>query len=103
MKTSTLDCLRDAARSLLGPHQVSRIALLGATPLHGLPFDDLHLLVEFAAGAQPIALNDWLRIQRLIGEQCHLRVELVSVSRLEEHVAADMVALTVLFDAAARG
>jgi predicted nucleotidyltransferase len=90
---SLLTCLSDAARELLSPRGVSRVALLGEMG------DDPHLLVEFAPGAPVIELTDWLRLQRELGRRCGRAVELVSVTRLEERVAADSVALTVLYDA----
>jgi hypothetical protein len=90
---SLLPCLTDAARELLAPRGVSRVALLGEAG------DDPHLLVEFAPGAPVIELGDWLRLQREMGRRCGRSVELVSVTRLEERVAAESVALTVLYDA----
>lgn len=91
--SSLLDCLADAARDLLSPRGVSRVALLGEVGT------DPHLLVEFAPDAPAIELGDWLRLQRELGRRCDCAVELVSVTRLEERVAAESVALTVLFDA----
>ena len=88
-----LGCLADATRALLAPLGVSRVALLGE------PGDDLHLLVEFAPGAPVMQLGDWLRLQRELGWRCGRAVELVSVTHLEKRVAAESVALTVLYDA----
>lgn len=99
MSGDCLPCLARAAAELLSPHGVSRVALLGADQ-EGRR-EDLHLLVEFAARAAPIALGDWLHIQREIGRRCGCGVELVSVTRLEEQVAAETVAFTILYDASA--
>ncbi|MCU0507856.1 MAG: hypothetical protein MUC34_05585 [Anaerolineae bacterium] len=93
MSDDLLQCLSTAARELLAPRGVSRVALLGEAG------DDPHLLVEFAAGASAIELGDWLRLQREMGRRCGCGAELVSVTRLEERVAAESVALTVLYDA----
>jgi predicted nucleotidyltransferase len=93
MSDMLLRCLADAARELLAPRGVSRVALLGEAG------DDPHLLVEFAPGSPEVELGDWLRLQRELGRRCARAVELVSVSRLEERVAAESVALTVLYDA----
>jgi predicted nucleotidyltransferase len=94
MSDILLQCLADAARELLPPRGVSRVALLGEAGR------DPHLLVEFAPGAPVIDLGDWLRLQRELGRRCGSPVELVSVTRLEERVASESVALTVLYDAA---
>lgn len=93
MGGSLLQCLTDAAREFLLPRGVSRVALLGEAG------DNTHLLVEFASDAPVIYLDDWLRLQRELGRRCGCAVELVSVTRLEERVAAEWVALTVLYDA----
>ena len=95
MTDTLLHCLTDAARELLPPRGVSRVRAAGARPAH-----DPHLLVEFAAGAPVVGLADWLRLQRELSRRCGRPVELVSVTRLEERVAAESVALTVLYDAA---
>jgi predicted nucleotidyltransferase len=93
LSKASLHCLADAARDLLSPRGVSRVALLGDAR------EEPHLLVEFAPGAPVIELGDWLRLQRELGRRCGRAVELVSVTRLEERVAAESVALTVLYDA----
>jgi hypothetical protein len=93
MRDDLLQRLADAARELLAPRGVSRVALLGEAR------DDPHLLVEFATGAPAVELGDWLWLQREVGRRCGCAVELVSVTRLEERVAAESVALTVLYDA----
>ncbi len=93
MSRRFLACLSDAARDLLSPRGVSRVALLGEMS------GDPHLLVEFAPNAPVIELTDWLRWQRELSRRCGCAVELVSVTRLEERVAADSVALTILYDA----
>jgi len=99
MRNNPLDCLRDTARSLLMAYGLRRIALLGEASGSALVDNDLHILVEFAGDMEPIRLTDWLSLQAELSRRCQCRVELVSVSRLEEHVAADTVALTVLYDA----
>jgi predicted nucleotidyltransferase len=86
-------CLAKASRALLLPRGVRRVALLGEAG------KDPHLLVEFAPGAPVMQFGDWLRLQRELGRRCGCAVELVSVARLEERVAAEWVALTVLYDA----
>ena len=86
---------------VLAPHGVTRVALLGDRPESAER--DVHLLVEFAPAAPAIPLGDWLRMQREIAERCGCSVELVSVSRLEERIASESVALTILYDAASDG
>ena len=93
MNRDCLACLSVTAREVLLPRGIVRIALLGEAS------DDPHLLVEFAPDAPVIELTDWLRLQRELGRRCGCAVELVSVSRLEERVAAESVALTILYDA----
>lgn len=93
MNRDCLACLSVTAREVLLPRGIVRVALLGEAG------DDPHLLVEFAPGAPVIELTDWLRLQRELGRRCECAVELVSVSRLEERVAAESVALTILYDA----
>ena len=77
---------------MLAPRGIVRVALLGEAG------DNPHLLVEFAPDAPVIHLADWLRLQRELGQRCGCAVELVSVSGLEERVAAESVALTVLYE-----
>jgi predicted nucleotidyltransferase len=96
-----LPCLAEVARELLAPQQVTRIALLG-DPL-AAPNEDVHLLVEFARGAPTVDLDDWLLWQRELRGRCECLVELVSVNRLEEQVASDVVALTILYDSSSDG
>lgn len=48
-------------------------------------------------------LSEWLGMQRELRARCDCLVELVSVNRLEERVASETVALTVLYDALADG
>jgi hypothetical protein len=96
-----LPCLSEAARELLAPHRVTRIALLGEPG--GNAQKDVHLLIEFALGAPAVTLGDWLHWQRALRKRCGCLVELVSVNRLEERVATDVVAMTVLYDASFDG
>jgi predicted nucleotidyltransferase len=91
-------CLSEAARDLFAPHRVSRVALLGDLPESAER--DIHLLVEFGPAAPAMTFSTWLRLQRELAARCGCTVELVSVARLEEHVAAEAIALTILYDAA---
>jgi hypothetical protein len=99
MSGDCLSCLARAVRDMLGPHVVTRIALLGDAQEDRR--EDLHLLVEFAPGAPPIFLGEWLRVQREVGRRCGCSAELVSVTRLEERVASESVRLTILYDGSA--
>jgi hypothetical protein len=94
-------CLSHAARELLAPRQVARIALLGDS--RASVRESVHLLIEFAHGAPAVSLDEWLRWQRQLSRRCGCIVELVSVNRLEEQVAADVVAVTVLYDSSSDG
>ena len=97
MTESELQCLSDAARELLAPSGINRVALLGDVS------DDPHLLVEFTPHAPAIELADWLRLQNELRRRCDCPVELVSVTRLEARMPAEWLALTVLYDATVDG
>jgi hypothetical protein len=99
--SNCVPCLSNAARELLAPRQVVRIALLGNS--RATVRENAHLLIEFAHGAPAVSLDEWLRWQRELGRRCGCTVELVSVNRLEERVAADVVTVTVLYDSSSDG
>ena len=91
-------CLTDAARELLAAARRRAASRSSVTRTATEPYTCSSSSRRLR---RPIALGDWLRTSaRAAADAAAVPVELVSVSRLEERVAADSVALTMLYDAA---